>query len=295
MNFGMLYHIVVTPDCNLACEYCLGKAFDEPENANDEQHFEAVPREIQYSMKALSDFLARDKDKEGIYLTFYGGEPLLNIKDIKKIMDEFKANPRVKGFMMQTNGMLLQNLSPEYLNRFHTILVSIDGGKEITNKNRGRGTYEAVIANLKRARENGFRGEIIARMTIEEHNAAVPTSPIIECKHITPEDQKMAARQLQFDQLTAEEQKEQDLWARFQMAKHRGGICLAGFNWYRVKGGYRCHGGHHALSDEIMAEGRDGYFTLWVGGLNRNHSISLDGQNWCGPVYARVRHFTIKH
>ena len=55
-----------------------------------------------------------------------------------------------------------------YVNRFHTILVSIDGNKEITNKNRGEGTYEKVVANLRSIVAQGFKEEVIARMCVEE-------------------------------------------------------------------------------------------------------------------------------
>jgi putative peptide-modifying radical SAM enzyme len=97
-------------------------------------------------------------------LTFYGGEPLLCVEEIKEIMDGVKA----KGFMIQTNGLLLERLDPKYVNRFHTILVSIDGDEELTDSYRGEGTFKKVIKNLKLIKSNGFMGELIARMTVME-------------------------------------------------------------------------------------------------------------------------------
>jgi putative peptide-modifying radical SAM enzyme len=70
--------------------------------------------------------------------------------------------------MMQTNGLLLDKLEPKYINRFHTILVSIDGQETLTDAYRGAGTYRKVIENLKIVKKNGFAGELIARMTIME-------------------------------------------------------------------------------------------------------------------------------
>jgi putative peptide-modifying radical SAM enzyme len=79
-------------------------------------------------------------------------------------MDRVKA----KHFMIQTNGLLLDKLEPEYVSRFHTILVSIDGDKALTDYYRGKGTFGRVIDNLNRIKKNGFKGELIARMTVME-------------------------------------------------------------------------------------------------------------------------------
>ena len=160
----MIYHIITTPECNLQCEYCCGKAFEEPES---DIEFEPVPDTPIYSQAELNEFLKRDKD-EPVSIIFYGGEPLLNIDFIKKTIDAQLKFKTVKNFLIQTNGTLLDKLPKKYVNKFHTILVSIDGGKEITNKNRGVGTWEKVTANLNLIRKNGFNGEIIARMAIEE-------------------------------------------------------------------------------------------------------------------------------
>jgi putative peptide-modifying radical SAM enzyme len=69
-------------------------------------------------------------------------------------------------FMMQTNGILLDQLSSESLRNMDTILVSVDGTKELTDYYRGRGAYDRVVHNLKDIREKGFAGEAIARMTV---------------------------------------------------------------------------------------------------------------------------------
>jgi putative peptide-modifying radical SAM enzyme len=108
----------------------------------------------------LKGFLSKDKDA---VLIFYGGEPLLQIDKIKEIMDKIKVH-----FRMQTNGILLDKLPSEYMNRISKILVSLDGGKERTDKNRGKGTYEKVMNNIKFIKDNGYTGEIVARMTIAQ-------------------------------------------------------------------------------------------------------------------------------
>ena len=39
--------------------------------------------------------------------------------------------------MIQTNGVLLDQLAPEIINKLSTILVSLDGREALTDENRG--------------------------------------------------------------------------------------------------------------------------------------------------------------
>jgi len=160
----MIYHVVTHPDCNLCCEYCCGKSFNEPEN---DIKFVSTPHSPTYKISELAKFLSKDNDKP-VSIIFYGGEPLMNIPFIKEVMDSKEIQKVVSNFLIQTNATLLNELPKKYVNKFHTILVSIDGDKKITNKNRGEGTYEKVISNLQKIKKEGFKGEIIARMAIEE-------------------------------------------------------------------------------------------------------------------------------
>ena len=159
----MFFHVILTSRCNLQCRYCFGESlddFDEDFGDGLEVDYE-LPRQISYPMAALERFCRQDPD---CVLTFYGGEPLLEVDKLRQIMDAVKP----KHFMIQTNGLLLDKLEPEYINRFHTILVSIDGEEALTDYYRGAGTFRRVIDNLKLIKRNGFRGELIARMTVME-------------------------------------------------------------------------------------------------------------------------------
>ncbi|MGA2199021.1 MAG: radical SAM protein, partial [Nitrososphaerales archaeon] len=111
------YFIILTKQCNLFCTYC-GGGSDTP------------PREIQYPIADLKSFLSKDTNP---VIEFYGGEPLLRIRTMKRIMDEIPGR-----FVVQTNGWFLDRIEPEYLARFHSILVSVDGTREVTDKERGK-------------------------------------------------------------------------------------------------------------------------------------------------------------
>lgn len=116
---------------------------------------------MDYEINLLKQFCSKDPD---CVLTFYGGEPLCNIPKLKEIMDSITP----KWYMMQTNAIHLDKLPSEYVNRFHTILISIDGDEKTTDFYRGVGTYETVLKNVKLIKDNGFCGELIARMAVME-------------------------------------------------------------------------------------------------------------------------------
>jgi len=159
----MFFHVIVTSECNLQCKYCFGESlddFDEDFGEDIEVDYN-LPRKINYDIQVLAKFCKRDPD---CVLTFYGGEPLLGIDKVRQIMD----NVVPKHFMIQTNGLLLDKLEPKYVNRFHTILVSIDGDEALTDHYRGTGTFRKVVNNLKLIKQNGFQGELIARVTVME-------------------------------------------------------------------------------------------------------------------------------
>lgn len=143
----MHYHIILTKECNLKCSYCGGGS-------------DSSPREIIYSIDDLEKFVLHD---EKPIIEFYGGEPLLRIKTMKKIMDSMHAK-----FVIQTNGLLLNNLEPHYLKKFHSILISIDGKKDVTDRARGNGVYDRIMDNIILIKQRGFSGDLVARMTVAQ-------------------------------------------------------------------------------------------------------------------------------
>jgi putative peptide-modifying radical SAM enzyme len=158
----MHFYVTLTNNCNLKCRYCYGKACEDfGSDFHDLTVDYSLPSSISYDTDALQAFLEKDRDT---VLVFYGGEPLLRIDKLREIMDRAR-NSR---FMIQTNGLLLDRLEPEYVNKFETILVSVDGDEALTDHYRGKGTYRRVANNVQRILANGFRGEIIARMTVGE-------------------------------------------------------------------------------------------------------------------------------
>lgn len=159
----MFFHLIVTDDCNLCCSYCRAKMFDEEDEPGGSPGTidETITENFSSSKEELYAFLAKDKNP---VLTFIGGEPLMCPEFVKDVMD----HAPVKRFMLQTNGVFLKALPSEYTNRFETILISIDGDKELTDGHRGAGIYDTVLSTAEYIKKNGFAGELIARMTVAE-------------------------------------------------------------------------------------------------------------------------------
>jgi len=159
----LFYHLILTDRCNLCCSYCRGKVFDAEEDYGiDVEIDESLPLDFDSGIEDLCEFLKNDPDA---VLTFYGGEPLMRMDLVREIMDKAPVGK----FMIQTNGMLLHRLEPEYVNRFDTILISIDGPRELTDLHRGAGVFDRIVQTLNKIRAEGFKGEIIARMTVVEN------------------------------------------------------------------------------------------------------------------------------
>lgn len=148
----MLYHVLLTDVCNLSCTYCGGFTIDDPEKA-----------EVSYSIEDMAAFLANDPEAD---VSFYGGEPLLRIPLLMKMMDSLP----VRNFVLQTNATHLNSLPQAYLCKLHTLLVSIDGRESVTDGYRGKGIYRQVVDNARHAREHGFQEDLVARMAVSRNS-----------------------------------------------------------------------------------------------------------------------------
>lgn len=146
----MLYFVVLTNRCNLHCSYCGCGGEGEESGAK-----------AQYKIEDLKRFIMWDPEPS---IIFYGGEPLVRSSRMKQIMDSIP----VERYLLQTNALRLSDLEPRDLKRFDAILVSIDGRRETTDCYRGAGVYDEILDNLRAARQGGFRGDLVARMTASD-------------------------------------------------------------------------------------------------------------------------------
>lgn len=160
----------VTQKCNLRCDYCIYQE-DNPKFRDFSQHndmpFEIAKKVIDYS---------KDKMKNEFYITFYGGEPLLNFSLIKQCVEYVKTLNCSNTIMysLTTNLTLMTQEIAEYLASVpnFTVVCSIDGNQELHDEHRkgldGKGSFEYTMEGLKNLRKAyGNRDEnIIVNMVM---------------------------------------------------------------------------------------------------------------------------------
>lgn len=148
---GLTNFIVeVTQRCNFRCKYCCFSG-----------DYDGMRHHNKYSMSKATalkviDFICLHAVTEGpLYVSFYGGEALLNPNVIKLIVENLQlrfGNRLI--FDISTNGYLLDTNVVNYILTIPNlnISVSIDGIEAIHDKNRlhisGAKTYRKIVNNL---------------------------------------------------------------------------------------------------------------------------------------------------
>src|SRR4029079_14770133 len=97
---------------------------------------------------------------EKLVLTFFGGEPLLNLPVMYEVAERMWAITQARGTPMHvniiTNGLLL---TPDVVDRMlprglNGVKITLDGDREMHNKMRplrgGQGTFDRIIENIRR-------------------------------------------------------------------------------------------------------------------------------------------------
>lgn len=140
----------MTEKCNLRCKYCV---YHEGQGAFRE--FGKKDMTLDTAKKAI-DLLSLSQEKE-VYISFYGGEPLLKFDMIKQCINycKEKLSDKKVHYNMTTNCTLITEEIATYLASIDSYFttVSIDGPEHIHDKNRvfvnGNGSFEKAINGLK--------------------------------------------------------------------------------------------------------------------------------------------------
>lgn len=154
----------VTNECNLACAYCIYGQFydshdDEEENKNTGGlDVRKAKKLIDYLMELWESPLNQSRGKT-VYIGFYGGEPLLDIRFLEEIVgyvNQFQHTRSRYAFSLTTNGTFLRK-HMDFLNENKfLLLVSLDGDERHNSyrvfKNK-RPVYDTVLENLHALRD----------------------------------------------------------------------------------------------------------------------------------------------
>lgn len=134
--------ITPTTNCNFSCPYCYEEGI-KPKSMSEN------------TIEDIIKFIKKNKKTDGVYITWYGGEPLLKINLIKLFIDRCKEEKiKILSQNIITNGYNLNSKAFDLIiNNFNSVQITIDGAtKERHNdkrytKNR-EGTWDIILSNL---------------------------------------------------------------------------------------------------------------------------------------------------
>lgn len=173
-----LMTLQVTQNCNLRCKYCVySGSYINRTHTNKRMTWEVAK-------KAVDFYYEHTRNSREVSLGFYGGEPLLEIALIRKVVayveELFKG--KKLSFNMTTNATLFTDDIVQFLleHNFH-IAISLDGPKKIQDGNRvfadkESGTFDTVMKNLEWIKER--YPEFIEKISF---NAVIDLSKDIGC------------------------------------------------------------------------------------------------------------------
>lgn len=150
----------VSGKCNLRCSYCFA-------SENGKFAFKNITT---IESKRIIDFLFIHLNLKEIEITFFGGEPLLNFKTIAFVLNYIKENypDRKIKYSITTNGTVLNNRLIELIKQNSiSVLISIDGPKEITNHridSNGISSFDRTIKTINILKEEGIPIHLRATM-----------------------------------------------------------------------------------------------------------------------------------
>ena len=146
----------VTDACNLQCRYCAyGDLYDDHDKREDKMlSAEKAIRLIDYLAEFWKSKINTSSQRK-VYISFYGGEPLINMPFIETVVDyvENKLNctNRSFKFSMTTNAILLDRYMDFLQKHEFYLLISLDGNKENTGyrvDKSGHPAFERIVNNV---------------------------------------------------------------------------------------------------------------------------------------------------
>src|SRR5688572_23856806 len=146
--------VLTTLQCNFACDYCIQGDHGEYNKNAAKMSLEMAARVAAW-VEGRMDAIAPRR----LVLTFFGGEPLLNMPVLYYLAERLHAACAARGVEILiniiTNGLLLSREMVERLNPLglNGIKITLDGDRDAHNRSRplrgGQGTFDRIIANTR--------------------------------------------------------------------------------------------------------------------------------------------------
>lgn len=158
--------LVPTLNCNFSCPYC----------------FERKKRASRMSAEVIDNLLTFIKETKGLQqlaITWYGGEPLLEIATIEKILTRIKEEVSVdlKSHTIVTNGYLFNDKALDLFEKFplDAIQITLDGWRDRHDrlralKSSGLPTFDTILSNIERIADRLNHTKLDLRVNIDKSN-----------------------------------------------------------------------------------------------------------------------------
>ncbi len=166
---AMCLHIA--HDCNLRCRYCFA--------STGEFHGTRMLMPPEIGKAALDFLIARSGNRKNLEVDLFGGEPLMNMDAVYKIVaygrELEKKHGKTIRFTMTTNGLALNDEIIEFINReMYNVVLSVDGRREVHDLMRptagGKGSYDVILPKMKKLVQRRGDGEYYVRGTFTSRN-----------------------------------------------------------------------------------------------------------------------------
>lgn len=187
----------VTQNCNLRCSYCAYSQNDYIDRGHNSSKMTILT-----AKKALRFLQEHSCDCQGIRISFYGGEPLLNFDVIKASIDFANEIMPYKNivYFITTNLTVLDNsMIKDFIKNNVKLVVSLDGPKSINDKYRrfsqnGFGSFDKTYSNLKR----------IYDLSAEYFNNNVSINAVVDPRSPVDKTQSFFMREKIFSEIKVE-------------------------------------------------------------------------------------------
>ena len=142
----------LTEKCNMRCKYCIYH-----DGNGGYREFGSNDMTFEIAKLAIDDLMKNSADEKSVFISFYGGEPLLKFELIKRCVNYCeKIKNKNISYAITTNGTLINEevatFFAELGDRIH-ITVSLDGPKYMNDKYRvyanDKGTFDDVVRGIK--------------------------------------------------------------------------------------------------------------------------------------------------
>ena len=170
----------VTEDCNLNCSYC---AYNDLYGNHDKRKgnymdFNMAKSVIDYLVPLWKSPL-NTYYKRTIFISFYGGEPLMNMDLIKKIVAYVSGIDIECRFLfsMTTNGILIKKEIEYIVEHNFRVMISLDGDKDNNSyrvNHAGKPMFDTIIENIRYIRDkypDYFRDNITFNSVLHNKNS----------------------------------------------------------------------------------------------------------------------------